>query len=190
MAYQPRDQSPGYHHVWIRGNNKRRIYVDRADRLAFFEMLDRIARKYDWTIIAYCLMGNHYHLVIRVGDRGLSRGMCELNTGWAVQFNRRYGRLNHLFGRRYSNRKIRSVRSLLTTVRYVVQNPTRAGEPGPLEAHVWTSYAATIGLATAPVSLAREELLDCLAPTMAHAIVTFRDFCTATPASGTPRQPP
>jgi REP element-mobilizing transposase RayT len=75
MSTSLRDESPGYHHVITRGNNKRRIYVDDRDRLFFCMTVRRIARKYGWTVLAYCLMDNHYHLLISVGEQGLHRGM-------------------------------------------------------------------------------------------------------------------
>jgi REP element-mobilizing transposase RayT len=191
MAYTPRDESPGYHHVFTRGNNKRPIYVDDDDRRVFCTILDRVALKYGWAIHAYCLMGNHYHLVLRVGEKGLSRGMCELNTGWAVHFNSRHDRINHLFGRRFSNRKIDSTKSLLSTIRYVVQNPRRAGAGGPLEAARWTSYAATIGIAFSAVRLARDEVLQLFARTPQRAVERFREFCEEiVPSSLVKRQPP
>lgn len=191
MSTHLRDESPGYHHVVARGNNKRAIYTEDRDREFFCLHFDRIARKYGWTVLAYCLMDNHYHLVIGVGDRGLSDGMCELNTGYAVWFNTNHGRINHLFGKRYWNRRLRTHASVLNAVRYVVQNPRRAGGSKPLEAYAWTSYAATIGLAHAAVNLARDELLPLFGSTPERAIDWFRTFCSTTPLGGhVPRQPP
>jgi REP element-mobilizing transposase RayT len=191
MSDKPRDQSAGYHHVYTRGNNKRQIYCDDSDRFVFSLMVNRTARKYGWRVLAYCLMGNHYHLVIRIDEGQLSRGMCELNTGWARYFNARHGRINHLFGRRFSNRKIHGTASLLNRLRYVVQNPRRAGEDGPLEGFVWTSYATTIGLALGAIEVARDEVLQLLSRSREHATTMYRDFCEeVVPSSELPRQPP
>jgi putative transposase len=191
MAYTPRDESPGYHHVVTRGNNKRLIYKTDRDRIFFAITLNRIAEKYGWTIIAYCLMKNHYHLVIKVGERGLANGMCELNTAYAVNFNDHHGRINHLFGKRYWNRRLRTQRSFLNTVRYVVQNPRRAGGTRPLEAYAWSSYAATIGLAFSAIRLDRDALLELLATSPEAAIRQFRALCAEpVPPSRVGRQPP
>src|SRR5581483_11263916 len=108
MASKLRDQQPGYHHIGARGNNKQRIFLTNQDRYLFLFLLTAAARKHDWHILAYCLMGNHYHLVIRVGLDGMSRGMCEVQTGYAVSFNRTHGRINHLFGNRYWSERARS----------------------------------------------------------------------------------
>jgi len=91
----------GYYHLSTRGNNKCAIYYDDHDRATFLMQLDRLAAKYGWTVLAYCLMSNHYHLIVQIGDLGMSRAMCELNSGYAITYNQRHGRLNHLFGRRY-----------------------------------------------------------------------------------------
>lgn len=194
MAYKPRDETPGYHHVVTRGNNKHVIFLDDSDRAFFLLTLDRVARKHGWEILAYGLMRNHYHLVIRVGERGLARGMCELNTAYALHFNADHGRINHLFGKRYWNECLIGERRLLNAVRYVVQNPRRAGKGGPLETHVWTSYRATIGLAFTIARFARDELLALFGREPAVAIGKFVEFCDAPaprPHGGEPqRQPP
>jgi putative transposase len=191
VSYQLRDERPGFHHVVTRGNNKRRIYEDDRDRWFFCITVDRLAKKYGWTILAYALMDNHYHLVICVGDRGLSDGMCELNTGYARAYNARHGRINHLFGKRFWSRRIKTDASVLNTVRYVVQNPRRAGGAKPLHAYVWTSYAATIGLAFARIKVDHDALLALFGPTPQLAMDEFRVFCAATPLGGhVRRQPP
>ncbi len=127
MAYVHRDERAGFHHVVTRGNNRRRIFEDDVDRWFFCTTVERIAKKYGWTILAYCLMDNHYHLVLAVGERGLARGMCELNTACALNYNARHGRVNHLFGKRYWNRFLRTHATVVNALRYVVQNPRRAG---------------------------------------------------------------
>jgi putative transposase len=186
-----RDESPGYHHVVTRGNNKRSIYLDDRDRAFFCLAVTRIATKYDWTVLAYCLMDNHYHLLISVGEKGLSSGMCELNSGYACMFNASHGRVNHLFGKRYWNRRIKTDTSLWNVVRYIVQNPRRAGVSEKLDGYRWTSYSATIGLALADIKLARAEVLQFFSRTESRAVETFRWFCSATALAGPVRwQPP
>jgi REP-associated tyrosine transposase len=191
MSVQIRDEGPGYHHVVTRGNNKRDIYLDDRDREFFCLTVERIARKHGWRVVAYALMRNHYHLILHVGDQGLAAGMCELNSGYALTFNAHHGRINHLFGKRYWNRRIKTDASMMNAVRYVVQNPWRAGGKEPLEGYAWTSYAATIGLAFARIQLARDEALAVFGSTPTRAVDEFRLFCSVTPvASHVRRQPP
>ena len=191
MSYVHRDERPGFHHVVTRGNNKRRIYLDDEDRRFFCITVDRIAQKFGWTVLAYCLMENHYHLVLSVGERGLASGMCELNTSYAVRFNARHGRINHLFGKRYWNRYLRTDATVVNALRYVVQNPRRAGGSRPLEAYVWSSYAATIGVAYASLRLDRDQVLQYFGTTPERALDEYRAYCAALPSTGhVPRQPP
>jgi putative transposase len=191
VSYKPRDESPGYHHVVTRGNNKRLIYKVDRDRVFICLTVTRIAKKHGWTIVAYCLMGNHYHLIIHVGEKGLAAGMCELNTSYAVHFNMTHGRINHLFGKRYWNRRLRSEGALFNAVRYVVRNPVNDGGSRPLEAYRWSSYAATIGLAFAEMNLAKDELLEFFGRTPETAIAEFRAFCAKPVPRGHERwQPP
>jgi REP element-mobilizing transposase RayT len=177
VTYKLRDQTPGLHHVSIRGNNKRLIFRDDNDRAEFLEILDRVALDEGWALYAYALMTNHFHLVMRIGEHGLGDGMCRLNTAYATWFNVHNERINHLFGKRYWSERLTSDRRLRAALRYVIQNPRRAGIPGPLESHTWTSYAATIGLALSPVRLARDELLAHFASDPARAIELFRALC-------------
>jgi REP element-mobilizing transposase RayT len=172
-----RNESPGYHHVVTRGNNKQRIYLDDRDRVTFCMSVQRVARKYGWRPLAYCLMDNHYHLLLAIGEQGLWRGMCELNTGYAVTFNARHGRVNHLFGRRYWNRHIETDASLMSPARYIVRNPRRAGVTDRLEGYRWSSYAATIGIAFPDLQLAKDELLPLFGSTPDRAVEAFRVFC-------------
>lgn len=196
MAHKLRDERPGYHHVGTRGNNKQTIFLDDRDRACFLTMLDRIAERHDWHILGYSLMRNHYHLVLRVEEAGLARGMCELNTGYATTFNANHGRSNHLFGRRYWNDIAKDDAHLKNVLRYVLQNPRRAGAQGPLESHPWTSYQATVGTTFGLGRFARNELLALFGDNPLQAIASFNAFCDEPaaprddPAGHARRQPP
>jgi len=158
--HRPRSEVPGAcYHVGTRGNNKQPIFLDDDDRKRFLLLLERAARRHGWLVYAYCLMTNHYHLVLQLSDRGLSRGMCELNGGYAVGFNDRHGRSNHLFGRRFWDRHLDSDAYFNETCRYVVLNPIRVGLEPELGVWRWSSYRATIGDDLAPPFLAVGALL-------------------------------
>ncbi|HUK99042.1 MAG TPA: transposase [Gaiellaceae bacterium] len=191
MPYKPRDNQPGFHHVVTRGNNKQRIFLNNRDRREFIRILTHVANRHGWTIYAYCLMRNHYHLVLNIDDRGLSRGMCELNSSYALAFNGTHRRINHLFGKRYWSEHLPDDRRLLNVVRYVVQNPRRAGRAGSLESYAWSSYAATIGVALSFAQLATGELLALFADRRERAVARFVEFCDGGgESSHGPRQPP
>jgi len=177
MGRALRNQAPGYHHVVTRGNNKRNIYVDDVDRTLFCWRVTRVARKNGWRILAYVLMRNHYHLLLGIGDAGLSDGMQNLNHGYAMAFNARHGRINHLLGKRFWNRHLVTEASLKAAARYIVQNPIRAGGNMPLEDYRWSSYAATTGLEFPSMPLARDELLPFFGAEPERAIEAYKAFC-------------
>jgi putative transposase len=186
MAYKPRIEVPGaYYHVGTRGNNRRSIFEDDRDREVFLLILRRVARRHGWLLFAYCLMGNHYHLVLQIGEAGISEGMCELNTAHAVTYNVRHGRINHLFGRRYWSELILTNTHLFQACRYVVQNPVRAGLCNQCEDWKWSSYRATIGVSTPPPFLAVDDLLEFVAPGPSDRVARFREYC----ATIAPRRP-
>jgi putative transposase len=179
MAYVPRIEVPhGYFHVGTRGNNKRQIFFDGDDRKRFLLLLGKVARKYAWSIYAYCLMGNHYHLVLKLSEAGLSRGMCELNTAYAVGFNARYERMNHLFGRRFWSEYISTEAYLWEAIRYVLQNPVRAGLCAVCDDWPWSSYRGTVRLEKAEPFLAVRDVLNFVAPFAADPFERFRDYCS------------
>jgi putative transposase len=190
MAYKHRDESPGIHHITCRGNNKRSIFEDDDDRNRFLLMVARVARRYGWKLHAYCLMRNHYHLVIEIDERGMSRGFCELHTGYARGYNKRHGRVNHLFGKRYWSDRLDDDASFINTCRYVVRNPVRAGLVGEPAAWRWSSYRATIGLALADVPLSTDELLAAFGRGRGGAVARFRELVTGRIASRRKWQPP
>lgn len=159
-----------------RGNNKRPIFVTERDAIDFLRRLTGTAVKHGWKIYACCLMPNHYHSVIEIDERGMSRGFCELNTAYACSFNARHRRVNHLFGRRYWSGRVEDDASLLGVCRYVLLNPVRAGLAPDPAAWRWSTYRATVGLAHTELPLAREELLSHFAAAPLAAAPLFRQF--------------
>jgi putative transposase len=128
MARSLRLDFPGaVHHVTARGVDQRLIFVDDADRHVFLRMLGLVAERFRWTRLAHCLMGNHYHLLVRTPQAGLAAGMQRLNGAYAQEFNRRHLRSGHLFQDRYGSQLVRDDRQLLATARYIERNPVAAG---------------------------------------------------------------
>jgi REP element-mobilizing transposase RayT len=167
----------GYYHLSARGNNRRFIFDDDHDREVFLAILDGVARRYGWRFYAWCLMGNHYHLILQIGDGGLSQGMCELNTAHATNYNVRHGRVNHLFGKRFWSEQITTDAYLLASCRYVLQNPVRAGLAATCADWKWSSYRSTVGTAPPEPYLAVRDLLAILAPNAKDPAARMRDFC-------------
>src|ERR1700748_492665 len=98
MARPLRIQYPGaVYHVTARGNGRQRIYADSQDFSTFLELMGKLAERYNWLCHAYCLMSNHYHLLLETPDANLAQGMRQLNGIYTQAFNRRYHKVGHLF---------------------------------------------------------------------------------------------
>ncbi|MBI3060119.1 MAG: transposase, partial [Deltaproteobacteria bacterium] len=111
------------YHVTSRGDRQEAIYEDDEDRRAYLEILGDVAKRFDWLCYAYCLMENHYHLVIETLEGNLSKGMRHLNGVYTQVSNRRHQRVGHLFQGRYKAILIDKDSYWLEVSRYVVLNP-------------------------------------------------------------------
>jgi putative transposase len=130
-------------------------------------------------VLAYCLMTNHYHLVVQIRDAGLSGGICELNGSFAEITNRRLERSNHLFGRRFWCELIDTNEYLIEACRYAVLNPERAGAVDDARRWRWSSLAATLGYVRAPSFLATDKLLQLFGRDPVQARARFAAFVEA-----------
>ncbi len=166
----------GVYHVIARGNERAPIYRDDADRFRFLRTLARVVDRFGWLCHAYCLMGNHYHLLVETPRPNLPTGMQQLNGPYAQGFNDRHGRSGHVFQARYRSILVEKESHLLALCRYVVLNPVRAGvclRPG---AYYWSSYQATAGHAPAERFLATDWILSNFAATRGPAQARYRAF--------------
>jgi putative transposase len=165
----------GIYHLTARGNERKAIYRDAADRERFLECLGATLVRFGWRCLGYCLMTNHYHLLVRTPRPNLARGMRDLNGVYAQAFNRRHRRVGHLFQGRYRAVLIERDEHFLTAVAYIVRNPVRAGicaTPGEWR---WSSHGAALG-ERPPGLLALDELLAYLAPTRAAGRKLYREL--------------
>jgi putative transposase len=128
MPRRPRRSLPdGIFHVTSRGVARGLIFQDSLDYVALRSQLREVIRKFGWNVYAYCLMPNHYHLIVDTDRAHLSAGMHRLNFPYAQRFNRRHDRVGHLFQNRFAAYAIESDEHLLNSILYVCQNPVRAG---------------------------------------------------------------
>ena len=152
------------YHVWSRGSNRESLFFRPRDRVDFVSWLGRAATRYEWGVLAYALLTNHYHLAVHTPEGGLSEGMQLLNGTFSRRQNRRYGRTRHLFENRFGCRRIVTDEDALGALRYVLRNPVRAGlcaDPGGWQ---WTSYRACVGDAFAPPWLDVRRVHDLFRP--------------------------
>jgi putative transposase len=177
MARPLRIEFPGgIYHITARGNAKQKIFLDDRDCRNFFGILGDVAGDRGWLCYAYCLMPNHYHLVLTTPAGGLSRGMRHLNGVYAQRFHNRHGSVGHLFQGRFKSIIVHRESYLLEVCRYVVLNPVRAGLADGPESWRWSSYMATLGRRPRPSFLAGEWLLEQFGPARRQAGKAFERF--------------
>ncbi|MCX6062739.1 MAG: transposase [Caldiserica bacterium] len=150
MARPIRLQYPGaFYHVTDRGDRKEAVFTCNADRISFLQLLNTTSAAHEWHVLAYCLMDNHYHLMLETARPNLAAGMARLNGVYTQRFNRVYDSVGHVFQGRYKSQAIQSERHLLEACRYIVLNPLRAGLVNDPADWQWSSYRASAGLSPA-----------------------------------------
>ena len=154
-----RDAPNEIHHVWVRGIERRAIFADDHDRFALLERLGLVLQEGGACCLAWALLPNHYHLVVKRRDVSLSRMMSRINTGYATAFNRRHDRAGFLFQNRFGSRVVQGDAELVAVVRYVANNPVKHGscKPQELADYPWCSAS---GISRRRVALPFESLLE------------------------------
>jgi REP element-mobilizing transposase RayT len=140
----------GIYHVASRGSDRKPIFWSSRDRIVFLDQLEKTLERYRLPCIAYCLMNNHYHLIVQTPDQRLSKAMQELNRGYSRRFNFNHGCSAHLFRNRFMAQLIDGDEYLLAACRYVAHNPVRAGLCRTPSAWEWSSYRASAGIGRPP----------------------------------------
>jgi REP element-mobilizing transposase RayT len=138
------------YHLTSRGNRREPIFLDDADRLAFLAVLAQCCERMDAAVYAYCLMGNHYHLVLTTRRANLSALMRHLNGVYTQAVNRRHGKVGHVFQGRFKAILVDRDAYFLALCPYVELNPVRAGMVSAPQQWPWSSYSAHVGIAPAP----------------------------------------
>jgi len=177
MPRRPRAQIPGgIYHLMNRGVRGEPLYTDDQECLHFLWLLAEACTRYKWLLRTYCLMSNHYHLLITTVEPTLSRGMQWLNGCYAQWFNWRNSHLGHAFFRRFHSVDIESDAQLADAARYIVLNPVRAGLCATPADWRWSSYGAMVGSEPTPPFLACDWLLEQFGVDRAQAQANFAAF--------------
>jgi putative transposase len=164
------------YHITSRGNEKKAVFKSDQDRANFLNTLQHVNKRYNWICHAYCLMDNHYHILIETPDGNLALGMRQLNGVYTQLFNKLHGRAGHLFQGRYKSILIQKDSHLLEVCRYVVLNPVRAkmvAAPGEWK---WSSYRATAGRESGHPCLTAAWVLGQFSGKRAAAEKKYREF--------------
>jgi REP element-mobilizing transposase RayT len=177
MARPLRLEFPGaLYHLTARGNAQQSIFLDDTDRQQFLRLLGREIHQQQWRCYVYCLMGNHYHVVVETPEPNLSRGLRRLHGTYTQWFNRRHRRVGHLLQGRFKSVLVEKESYLLELCRYVVLNPVRAGLVTDAGDWVWSSYRATVGVQPTPDWLDVPAVLTLFDSVAATARIAYRGF--------------
>jgi putative transposase len=161
MARSLRIEFPdALYHITSRGNEGRDIFRDDVDRAMYLTFLGQAIKRFGWSLSAWVLMTNHYHLVLQTRKANLSRGMHWLNGTYAGWFNRRHKRSGHLFQGRFHSFLVEKQSYFREVLRYVVLNPVRAKMVDRPEDYVWSSYRSMAGLEAPPAWLDTRAVLQ------------------------------
>jgi REP-associated tyrosine transposase len=152
------------YHVTARGNGRAAVFEDDRDRRKFLGILERTAESRELHVHAYCLMGNHYHLLVETPRGNLSDAMRHLNGLYGQWFSKVHDRPGHVWGGRFKARLVEENRYLLAASRYIVRNPVEAGLVRAPQEWSWSSYRATVGNAPRPRYLNPGRTLELLDP--------------------------
>lgn len=142
MPRSRRPDMPGAtHHIIARGNRQQEIFLDASDYRAFVKLLGEIATELEWSVFSYCLMPNHYHLLLRTKHANLASGMRRLNSRYSQRANWRHENVGHMFQGRYKSFLVEEERYLLTLLRYIALNPVKAGLAARPQDWQWSNHA-------------------------------------------------
>jgi REP element-mobilizing transposase RayT len=180
MARPLRIEFPGaVYHITSRGNARLPIFEDITDRNQFLKVLAAVVKRFKWRCHAYCLLNDHYHLVIETVEPNLSQGMRQLNGIYTQNFNRRHNQGGHIFQGRYKGILLERDNYLLPVCRYVVLNPVRSGLVRTPEKYFWSSYLATAGLEKRPAFLQANWILSQFDGSREKRRQKYREFIQA-----------
>ncbi|MFZ5754015.1 MAG: transposase [Bacillota bacterium] len=161
------------YHVMLRGNNRENIFIDDADKNRIIDTLRDKKAEGEYYLFAYCVMDNHIHLVIKEGTDSLPRSIKRIAASYAYYFNKKYRRIGHVFQDRYRSENIEDDRYLLAVIRYVHQNPLKAGI-GSIEKYKWSSYKEYVNRKSGMVET--DGILEMFSEDKEKAIKEFARF--------------
>lgn len=175
--YQRIISQTGIYHVMVRGNERKNLFLNEDDKQRFVETLFIVKTETGFFIFAYCLMDNHIHLLIKESSEGLATIMKRINTSYAYYFNKKYHRVGHLFQDRFKSEPIEDERYLLAVIRYIHNNPVKAGLVTTPGQYQWSSYNHYLKSNSNREHMADTEfVLSMLADDTKNAIEEFKAF--------------
>jgi REP element-mobilizing transposase RayT len=168
--YARKKSESGILHVMLRGINKQTIFEDDEDRERFLETIERFKTISKYQILGYCLMDNHIHLLLKEADESISMVVKRICSSFVYWYNLKYERCGHLFQERYKSEIVENDTYLLTVLRYIHQNPVKAGLSKFVQDYMWSSYNDYLKKATITDN---DFVLEIFSSNREKAIATF-----------------
>ena len=160
MPRKPRIEIAGYYHIINRGVGQRIVFKETDDYEYFEELLCFYAKSYNITLHNYCLMSNHYHLLIEIQQENLSKFMRQLNGNYAIYFNKKYKRTGHLWQGRFKSRYVTDEAYLYSLMLYIEQNPLKAKIVKELDEYPYSSYHYFLDIQNIPECLKQSWIVQ------------------------------
>jgi putative transposase len=177
MSRQARIRIPdGVYHVTTHGNGDMMIFEGSSEKWRLLDLLADTAEELDWAMYAWCVMGNHYHFLLKTPQDNLSEGMHHINMSYGEWYNKSWGRHGHVFQDRFFSILITEDSHLLEASRYVVLNPLRVGLVAAPQEWPWSSYSTAVLGAPSRVSLKDRELMGMFSQQEAESRELYREF--------------
>lgn len=182
MARPLRLEFPGaLYHVISRGIEKRKIFISKEDKEDLLYLIERTHKRHNIFLHSYCIMSNHYHLLMETPDGNLARAMHSLNASYAQRFNKRHERCGPVFQGRYKALLAEKENYLLTLARYIVLNPVVAMIVDHPAGYKWSSYLDTLGERKSPLFLETDTILSLFSKNLEQARFEYRGFIERNP---------
>lgn len=163
------------YHIVSRGNDRRDIFIDDADRGVYLDLLHDVKSIHNIKVYAYALMSNHVHIFIKTVLPNISAAICSLHLGYSKYFNKRHGHSGHIFGTRFKSKLVQRDRYFLALLRYIHMNPVKAGMAATPEQYAWSSHLAYLCNTDRIISDPKETLL-LFSDNLARARAAYLEF--------------
>ncbi len=169
------ESETGIYHVLLSGINKQTIFKDEEDNEQFLVTVNQFKKQSGYQLLAYCLMGNHIHLLMKTEGEALGQVFRRIGASFVYWYNRKYDRMGHLFQDRFKSEVVETDNYLLTCLRYIHQNPVKAGIVEDIESYVWSSYLEYLGIIN-DHHVDKDYVLKLFDEDRAKAVADFKAF--------------
>ena len=160
MPRKPRIELAGYYHIINRGVEQRNVFLEADDYEYFEELLSFYVESFNIVLHNYCLMSNHYHLLIEIQEENLSKFMRQLNSNYAIYFNKKYARVGHLWQGRFKSWYVTDEAYLYTLMLYIEQNPLKVNMVQDMSEYPYSSYHYFLNKSTMPLCLRKSWVVE------------------------------